>query len=514
MYNILKGVQMAYLALYRKYRPVDFNDFAGQDDITESLRYQVKTETFGHSYLFNGIRGTGKTSMAKVFAKAVNCLEPDEGNPCNRCSSCEAFNQNAMLDVIEIDAASNNGVDDIRELRENSHFLPSSSKYKVYIIDEVQMLSQGAFNALLKTLEEPSKRVIFILATTELHKIPDTILSRCQRYSFRRIDESDMVERLSLISEREDITYDKSALRLITEHAGGSMRDAISLMDKTLALTRSVLTEESVAGALGLLGRDRTHQMMSHMLQGDVGELLLAIDEVLLEGKEVSVILEEMISFLRGILMTKLVRREEIVSRIVSFSTARFKESYEDVDRDVLEEILEVLVETLRGLRYARLPRLSLEMALIKGVHLSRGFEKKEVKRIIEKRQIETVEEYVKPQEIQDKDLQGYWDNVLEYIKEHRHASLYDLLVEGSITQPRDFFLELHYLPDQEFFVSRIRQPKNKGIIREALNEVLGEQWLINVLIKEPDEQPEVKDEASLEERLKAFAGDKLTIKE
>lgn len=508
---------MAYLALYRKYRPVDFNDFAGQDAITESLRYQVKTETFGHSYLFNGIRGTGKTSMAKVFAKAVNCLDPQDGNPCNECESCVAFNQNAMLDVIEIDAASNNGVDDIRELRENSHFLPTSSKYKVYIIDEVQMLSQGAFNALLKTLEEPSKRVIFILATTELHKIPDTILSRCQRYSFRRIDESDMVDRLAHISERENITFDRQALRLMTEHAGGSMRDAISLMDKTLALTRSVLTEEAVTRSLGLLGRDRTHLLMTHMIGGEVGELLLEVDAILLEGKEVSVVLEEIISFLRGILMTRMIRREEVLERVVSFSTENFKENYEDLDIDVLEKLLKVFVDTLQGLRYQRLPRLQLEMALIEGVHLCSGFVKKEVKRVIDKRHIEKIEEYEKPQELTQDTLQKHWKVLLNYIKEHKHHGLYDLLLEGKITIPSEKMLELIYPPTQEFFVSQIRKPKNKGIIREALNEVFGEDYLINVLVKE-DKQTEPKkeeiQEESIEDRLRALAGDKLTIKE
>ncbi|MEA1975596.1 MAG: DNA polymerase III subunit gamma/tau, partial [Bacillota bacterium] len=226
---------MSHLALYRKFRPLVFDDIVGQDSIVNTIKNQIENNTFGHAYLFNGIRGTGKTTIAKIFARSINCLSPIGANPCNECEICKSILENTSMDIIEMDAASNNSVDDIREINENVMFPPSNSKYKVYIIDEVHMLSKGAFNALLKTLEEPPEYVVFLLATTEPNKIPDTILSRCQRYDLKRVSANDILIRLKYVLNQLGIEYDNGALDLIISKAEGSVRDSLSILDKCLS---------------------------------------------------------------------------------------------------------------------------------------------------------------------------------------------------------------------------------------------------------------------------------------
>ncbi|HHT21570.1 MAG TPA: DNA polymerase III subunit gamma/tau [Tissierellia bacterium] len=505
---------MSYLALYRKYRPVDFDDFAGQTEITDSLRYQVKTSSFGHSYLFNGIRGTGKTSMAKVFSKAINCLDPQAGNPCNKCSACVAFNNNAQMDVIEIDAASNNGVDDIRDLRENSHFVPASSKYKVYIIDEVQMLSQAAFNALLKTLEEPSKQVVFILATTELHKIPETILSRCQRYTFRRIDQQAMIERMEYVAKSEGVDYELSALRILSDHAGGAVRDALSMMDKTLSLARGRLTEEAVRTSLGLLGRERTDQLLRAVFSGRIDDAMGEIDQILREGKEIGKVLEECLDFLRALLMTKLIPNRQRLDQVVSFEILSFSDHYREIEAPLIQQTIDLLDETLRKLRFASLPRLSLEMALIKAAQLGHGLEQVEVKKVVEKRKIEVVsEEPPAPEVIKPQDIPMLWERTLRQIREAGHQHLFFLLSEGKIEGLEGDQLRLKFEPGGDYYVKNIQSPEHQKALKPILSKVFGPSAR---LIPEAEKLPEPKEEAISDlDMLKAFVGDtsKLNIK-
>ena len=505
---------MSYLALYRKYRPVDFDDFAGQTEITDSLRYQVKTLSFGHSYLFNGIRGTGKTSMAKVFSKAINCLDPQEGNPCNRCASCLAFENNAQMDVIEIDAASNNGVDDIRELRENSHFVPAGSKYKVYIIDEVQMLSKEAFNALLKTLEEPSKQVVFILATTELHKIPETILSRCQRYTFRRVDQAAMVERMEYVAQNEGVEYEIGALKILSDHAGGAVRDALSMMDKTLSLSQGRLTEQAVRTSLGLLGRERTDQLLSAVFSGRIDDAVSEIDDIMREGKEIGNILEECLDFLRALLMTKLIPNRQRLEQVVSFSILDFVDNYREVEAGLIQQVIDLFDETYRKLRFASLPRLSLEMALIRAAQMGHGMEQLEVKKVVEKRKIEVIkEEAPVPDVIQPKDVPMYWERMLRQIREDGHQHLFFLLSEGKIEKTENDLLSLKFEPGGEYYVKNLQDSEYQKPLRQAIAKVFGKDMR---LIPEAEKAPEPEtQELSDLDMLKAFVGDveKLKIK-
>ena len=267
---------MSYTALYRKFRPDSFQDVKGQDAIVRTLKNQIRAQRIGHAYLFCGTRGTGKTTVAKILAKAVNCEHPIDGNPCNECETCKAIAAGNSMNVIEIDAASNNGVDNIREIREEVAYSPTSGKYKVYIIDEVHMLSIGAFNALLKTLEEPPSYVIFILATTEAHKIPITILSRCQRYDFKRIARTTIVDRLRELMDEEQVEVEDKALRYIAKKGDGSMRDALSLLDQCIAFyLGEKLTYEHVLDVLGAVDTDEFSKLLREVLDGDVTQRLI-----------------------------------------------------------------------------------------------------------------------------------------------------------------------------------------------------------------------------------------------
>src|SRR5574344_884432 len=293
-------------ALYRVYRPKTFEDVVGQEHIVKTLKNQIKNNNIGHAYLFSGTRGTGKTSTAKIFARAVNCLNPINEEPCNECEICvDTLNDNIM-DIVEIDAASNNSVDDIRELRESVKYTPSKAKYKVYIIDEVHMLSQGAFNALLKTLEEPPSYVIFILATTEVQKIPITILSRCQRYDFRRITVETIADRLTDLAGREGLSVDPKAIKYIAKAADGSMRDSLSLLDQCIAFyLGEELTYDHVLEVLGAVDTEVFSEMLRLIVQGDSVGCLHKLEEVILRGRDLTQFVSDFTWYLRNLLLVK-----------------------------------------------------------------------------------------------------------------------------------------------------------------------------------------------------------------
>ncbi len=293
-----------YQALYRKWRPQVFSDVYGQEHITSILKYETEHSKFSHAYLFCGSRGTGKTTCAKILAKAVNCESPVDGNPCNRCASCRSIDEGTATDVLEMDAASNNGVDNIRDIRDEVVYTPSALKYRVYIVDEVHMLSGSAFNALLKTLEEPPAHAIFILATTELHKLPSTIVSRCQRYEFRRITTDALVSRLRYISEQEGFDYTPEALRIIAKMAQGGMRDAISLLE-LCAGTRERITPELVNSTLGVGGRESSERVVRAIAKKDFDAVFAAVDEVVRSSKDISVFFQDLTSFYRDMLVIK-----------------------------------------------------------------------------------------------------------------------------------------------------------------------------------------------------------------
>ena len=295
----------AYQALYRKYRPQTFDDVSGQMAVTQTLKTQLMTGKMSHAYLFTGSRGTGKTTCAKILSKAVNCLNPDNGNPCNCCEACRAIDSGTCMDVLEIDAASNNGVDNIRDLRDDAVYTPSQVKKRVYIIDEVHMLSLSAFNALLKIIEEPPEHLLFILATTELHKVPATILSRCQRFSFRRISQEDIAARLQYVAYQENIDLDESAARVIARLADGGMRDGLSLLDQCASATPGELTAEAVYTCLGIAGERTCAQMLGFIASHDSKGALGLFNKLYTEGKDLSAMLDELACLIRDILVIK-----------------------------------------------------------------------------------------------------------------------------------------------------------------------------------------------------------------
>ena len=295
----------AYQALYRKYRPQTFDDVSGQLAVTQTLKTQILTGKLSHAYLFTGSRGTGKTSCAKILAKAVNCLHPDNGNPCNVCEACRAIDSGSCMDVLEIDAASNNGVDNVRDLRDDAVYTPSQVRKRVYIVDEVHMLSMSAFNALLKIIEEPPEHLLFILATTELHKVPATILSRCQRFSFRRISQEDIASRLQYVAYQEQIELDEAAARVLARLADGGMRDGLSLLDQCASATTGELTAEKVYECLGIAGEQKCGELLSYCAQQDTAKALGLFNQLYSQGKDLGALLDELESLLRDLLVMK-----------------------------------------------------------------------------------------------------------------------------------------------------------------------------------------------------------------
>ncbi len=294
-----------YQALYRKYRPQTFDDVVGQSAVTQTLKTQLEKDQLSHAYLFTGSRGTGKTSCAKILAKAVNCLQPVHGNPCNCCEACKAIDAGSCMDVLEIDAASNNGVDHVRDLRDDAVYSPSQVQKRVYIIDEVHMLSISAFNALLKIIEEPPEHLLFILATTELHKVPATILSRCQRFSFRRISQEDIAARLQYVAYQEAIDLDGAAARVLARMADGGMRDGLSLLDQCASATAGELTAERVYQCLGIAGEQKAGEMMGYIARKDARSALALFNRLYADGKDLSAMLDELACLARDLLIMK-----------------------------------------------------------------------------------------------------------------------------------------------------------------------------------------------------------------
>ena len=358
---------MSYQALYRKWRPGVFEDVRGQEHIVKTLKNQIKLGRVGHAYLFCGTRGTGKTSVAKIFAKAVNCLDPKDGSPCGECAMCRSIQNQTSMNVIEIDAASNNGVDNIREIREEVEYSPTEGRYKVYIIDEVHMLSIGAFNALLKTLEEPPEYVIFILATTEAHKIPITILSRCQRYDFRRITVDTIADRLQELVDKEGMDVEEKAVRYIARAADGSMRDALSLLDQCVAFyLNERLTYDHVLDILGAVDTSVFSRLLRSIMAQDVTGALGLIQEVVIQGRELSQFVADFTWYLRNLM---LVQSSDQLEDILDMSTENLqalKEEAKEIKQAVLMRYIRIFSELTGQLRYSTQKRVLIELAVVK----------------------------------------------------------------------------------------------------------------------------------------------------
>lgn len=358
---------MSYTALYRKFRPQDFEDVKGQEHIVTTLKNQIKADRIGHAYLFCGTRGTGKTTIAKILARAVNCEHPVDGSPCNTCRTCRAIMEGTSMNVIEIDAASNNGVDNIREIREEVAYRPTEGRYKVYIIDEVHMLSTGAFNALLKTLEEPPSYVIFILATTEAHKIPITILSRCQRYDFRRITVDTIADRLTELMNKEGNDVEEKAIRYIAKAADGSMRDALSLLDQCIAFyLGEKLTYEKVLENLGAVDTDIFSGLLRKILRQDTAGAVKTLEEIILQGKEMGQFVTDFIWYLRNLLLIGSSEHPEDAVDVSAENLEKMKEESTMMDAETLMRYIRIFSELSNQIKYASQKRVLVEIALIK----------------------------------------------------------------------------------------------------------------------------------------------------
>lgn len=358
---------MSYTALYRKFRPQEFEDVKGQEHIVTTLKNQIKADRIGHAYLFCGTRGTGKTTVAKIFAKAVNCEHPVDGSPCGKCPACQGIAAGTSMNVIEIDAASNNGVDNIRQIREEVSYRPTEGKYKVYIIDEVHMLSAGAFNALLKTLEEPPAYVIFILATTEAHKIPITILSRCQRYDFHRISIDTITDRLAELMRTEQVDVEERALRYVAKAGDGSMRDALSLLDQCIAFhLGEKLTYENVLEVLGAVDTEVFSALLRQVLAKDVTGAIRTVDHLVDQGRELGQMVNDFTWYMRNLLLIQSADDMEEVLDMSADHLAALKEEAQMVEPETLIRYIRIFSELSSQIRYAAQKRILLEIAIIK----------------------------------------------------------------------------------------------------------------------------------------------------
>lgn len=352
---------MEHLALYRKYRPKNFDEVIGQEHITKALQNQIMCDKKSHAYLFTGSRGIGKTSIARIFAKAVNCLHNENGSPCGKCEVCQNLDKQNDINVIEIDAASNNRVDDVREIREKVKFLPVGARYKVYIIDEVHMLTDSAFNALLKTLEEPPAHVIFILATTEPHKLPATILSRCTRFDFRLVSVEELTRLLERVLDSEEIEYDSDALKLIAVAGEGSVRDTLSIADCVVAYSDKKITKEEVMKVLGRTDYDLMIEYFDRLRERDVGGVLSLISEIDKSGKNLPVFVKELARHARGLLVAKSCKNPNEILALPDEAFAKTMEQSEKFNERDLISYMQIFGGAENELRYTLSPRLLLE---------------------------------------------------------------------------------------------------------------------------------------------------------
>lgn len=354
-----------YQALYRKYRPQTFDDVVGQMAITQTLKAQVSTGRLSHAYLFTGSRGTGKTSSAKILAKAANCLNPQDGNPCNCCEACRTIDSGACMDVLEIDAASNTGVDNVRDLRDDAIYSPSQVRMRVYIIDEVHMLSQAAFNALLKIVEEPPEHLLFILATTELHKVPATILSRCQRFSFRRLSQEDIASRLHYVAYQEGIELNDSAARVIARLADGGMRDGLSLLDQCASAIGGELTAERVYACLGVAGTQQCGSLMNCIGNHDTKGALTLLNQIYADGKDMGALMDELACLIRDLLVMKTAPREGISLLSGAASDEEMSDLIRRFSTGELVRALNLVQQTVAGFSRSASRRMDAELCMI-----------------------------------------------------------------------------------------------------------------------------------------------------
>lgn len=558
---------MAYQAIYRRFRPRTFDEIIGQEHITTILKNQILRDNIAHAYLFSGTRGTGKTSTAKIFARTVNCTNSEDGNPCNECEVCKGILEDNIMDVVEMDAASNNSVDDIRDLKEKVKYPPSTGKYKVYIIDEVHMLSKGAFNALLKTLEEPPKHLLFILATTEPQKLPATILSRCQRYDFKRITVKDIVKTMKGICNELDIEVEEKGLSLIARNSDGAMRDALSILDQCISFSEETITYEYILSILGTVNNDIIFDMADNIIDNDLEKSLINVDGLVIKGKDVHQFIKDLISHFRNLMVAKSSDKLNDIIDGTEEMIEKFKQQSKKLTLNRIILIIKLLSEAEVNSKWSSQPRIILETTLIKMVSpeldnsldsilsrismLESTIKKgnivvnksssnmrnntkhtgnKEIKSTVSKdkkeiQESKTVEdnkdntsEVKNPQNIKNvsmKDIIKSWPDILKKIKAER-ISIQALLAEG---KPYDIINNILYIVFKDgfgFHKDAVDKEDNKIYIKNTINNTLSSNISVKFVIESEINEGtnDDKDDSLKEEVIKMFGEDIVEIKD
>lgn len=507
-------------ALYRVYRPKNFSDVIGQEHIVRTLKNQIENNNVGHAYLFCGTRGTGKTSTAKIFSRAVNCTNLHNDEPCNECENCREILEDKNMDVVEIDAASNNSVDDIRELRENVKYSPAKAKYKVYIIDEVHMLSQGAFNALLKTLEEPPSYVIFILATTEPHKIPATILSRCQRFDFKRVTVKDISSRMRYICEKEGIEADEKALNLIARNSQGALRDALSILDQCISFEGNKISYNDVIELLGSVNIEQLFDLAESIIKEDTRKSLQILNDFIIWGKDVRNLVNDLIDHFRNLMVCKISNDLDEIISLPEETIDLLKQQAETIDTNNLIRILNILSETQDGMKISSNPRVLMEVtmmkiaqpmfdeskeALIKRIeNLEQKIESGNIKvnhistnqtvdnfnennqqnnNTVEKQEDENIEyENLKGDDI--KLVEKSWKKILQKMKEDKNQVIRALLQDVDSFNISEDTLYIIFTDNYSFAKSRLDSPATIQYVEKVIREVLNRSFSVKIALK------------------------------
>lgn len=542
---------MDYKALYRKFRPKVFEEVIGQEHITETLKNQMLTENVGHAYLFSGIRGTGKTSTAKIFARALNCLNSQDGNPCNECENCLSALSDNAIDIIEIDAASNNGVDDIRDLREKTKYPPSKMKYKVYIIDEVHMLSIGAFNALLKTLEEPPSYVIFIFATTEIHKIPATIISRCQKYELKRIKQNDIKGLMQSVCITSDYTYEDIALEQIARLADGAARDSLSILEQCFAANKEKhISVDVLTDVLGLVTEETIFSIVGALHNKDGKSVLTYLNDVVVNGKDLKRFTNQLIEYLRYLMLAKIATDISAMINVSEETLLKVKEQANEISLDLLIRSINILTQVEVDSKWSSNARVILEVGLIKMLQpdletsieaLSQrveSLEKRPAPRMVQpatqaidnqpkvektiERSLEVEPKVESPVEVEETpqvaydsaddisnqdDLEDLWEDVLAYVKNEKVAT-HALLIDGHFEGIVDNSVCVSYGEGYGFHMIAIDKPENKELVERGIFQVYGRQLRVKYIIKNQDDQNSNETIETDEEKLYNFLGE------
>ncbi|MFZ7131552.1 MAG: DNA polymerase III subunit gamma/tau [Eubacteriales bacterium] len=515
---------MEYIALYRKYRPKSFSEIIGQDNIVTILRNQITMNKIAHAYLFCGTRGTGKTSAAKIFAKAVNCPMHPEGNPCNYCEICKNIEHNQIMDIIEIDAASNRGVDEIRELREKVKYPPTLGTYKVYIIDEVHMLTQEAFNALLKTLEEPPHHVIFILATTEPHKIPATILSRCQRFNFKRIQLADLIESMKYICKEQDIEVDEKALTLIAKNADGAMRDALSILEQCLSVNiEGQVHYEQVEELLGLSHESIIFDLAEKILQRNVKSALEILEFTYENGNEMGQLMDQLILCFRDILVYHISKECKHHYDLSEDHVQRLMKIGEGVPKERLTYDIEILTEMENKMKYSTLPKIMMEVAIIKLCQIEEEIQYASIKKpftkqgVVKEKQeiykyhgIEEKSEVIQDKKIDKKEkvktgqIDINWSTVCKNISKEKPL-LASALQMGQVKEITEDKICITFSENDSIHL--ISANKNQSFIGEMINKMYKKELFIQFSIEEKKDK-----DGFIQFTKTLFGDDKVTI--